>query len=361
MATEALQPYRDLRSASRVKHRERARNVKYNSFRTVHASDLPSKLSSTSQAPHIQQEHYLPVCAYPECPTIGTADGHIWSSFPADLSEAPVAKFTAREALQVAVPRYRRHHADKYKNLAKQARQRHFKKLSKRELREDPQWESHFFGEMIEDYYVDSMSESERYLEFGEEPEIFESWSRFTEYGETLRLWCLARSTTPSEHLADYLASKRWKRGNLWEGCEFEWSWYRNLTGCWVFSIWDCHRWYCDCPETKKRDCMEANERNECTVECGHWTPEGPQNYSLARWCKGMIKDGVLWDTKEEMEEEEEATSSEDLEWDGDGTWSDFSRSIALNRDADWDMVSVTSSAWTEIQELENRDSELAK
>jgi hypothetical protein len=349
MATEVLQPYRDLRSASRVKHRERARNVKYNSFRTIHASDLPSKFSSTSQTPHIQQEHYLPVCAYSECPTTGTTDGHTWSIFPADLSTAPVAKFTARDAYQEAARGvYRRHHADKYKNFAKQARQRLFKKLSRREIREDPQWESSFFDEMIEDYYIDRMSESERYLEFGERPEIFESWALSTEYGETLRLWCLARNTTTTELWADYLAI--WppqKRGRLWEGSEFWWSWHRNLTGCWEFDTWYCHCWSCDCVESEKRKCMEAHERYGCWVEWGDWTPEGPQRYSLARWCKDMVKSSLLWDFEEK--EEEEDMNSEDLSWDGDGTWSESSLDRALDWDADWDVVSVASSAWTEI------------
>jgi hypothetical protein len=319
MATEA---YRDLRSASRTKHRERARKVKYDSFRIIKASDLPSKPKSTSQPPHTQQEHYLPICLCTQCPWEGTTKTLMCATFPADLSTAPIAKFTPREAYQVASYspyRQQRHHADKHKDFPKQARQRHFKSLAKREIREDPQWKDSCFDERMVDDEIDGMDESEQYLVFGKRPELFEVWAPFTEHGETLRRWCEARGTTPGEHWKQYLATKpRWKRGTYWEGSEFLWGWYRNITGSWEFNQWGSCCDYCDSLQSEED-------------RWGDWTPEGPQSYSLARWCKGMLKQGVLWEEEEEEEED------------------------------DWDVVSVASSAWMEIEELEDVELEFVK
>jgi hypothetical protein len=356
MATEA---YRDFRSASRTKHRERARKIKYRSFRNIHASDLPSKTNSTSQPPHTQQEHYLPVCACTECPWEGTTKVPPCVTFPADLSTAPVAKFTPREAYQ-AVSHYpypgRRHHVDKHKDFAKQARQRHFKNLAKREIREDPRWENDLFEERMADDEIDSIDEAEQYLFFGKRPEMFEVWAPFTEHGETLRRWCEARGTTPNEHWKQYLATlPSHKRGTYWEGREFSWSWHRNDTGCWEFDLWGCHCWDCWCPEKGKGKCREYTDMAGCFVEWGDWTPEGPQRYSLARWCKGMLKHGVLWDDEDEEEEE----SGGDLGW--DVFLKGASADCCQDGMEDWDVVSVASSAWTEIEEAENAELEFAK
>lgn len=81
--------FRDLRSASRARKRETAKQKKYYHFRGLSPSDL--------YAPH-----YIPLCATSSCPTQGTPDDCWLLVFPADLSTAPVRTFTKREFYEEA-------------------------------------------------------------------------------------------------------------------------------------------------------------------------------------------------------------------------------------------------------------------
>ncbi|KAF2790838.1 hypothetical protein K505DRAFT_327299 [Melanomma pulvis-pyrius CBS 109.77] len=332
MATE----YRDLRSAARAQHRIRARNVKYNSFHAIHASDLPSEPSSTSRPPHVQQSHYLPVCIHTECPTQGTADGHALSSFPADLSTAPIATFTGREAYQETgyggVP-HRRHHADRHKDFAKWARQRAALKSEKRIIR-DESWRGDVDYFAWADEWIGSLDEIDLYLNFKQYAEIFESRAAFTEYGEAER--SEADGTTAEEFAKEGLAVRPPKLRGQYEGgtSEFWWVWHRNLTGCWRFDIGWCHCLVCECEGKEREWCRAVMEKRGCFMDWGEWDPEGVQRYSLARWFKGMLVGGRLC---EEEDEEEEGKSVE----------SEVGKE-------DWDVVSIASSAWTEIGALED-------
>ncbi|KAF2020223.1 hypothetical protein BU24DRAFT_459826 [Aaosphaeria arxii CBS 175.79] len=78
-------PFLDLRSARRAKNRTRKHLLKYSNFDSLTRADLPS---SPSQKPH-----YLPS----SCPS-HPGRFCLFSTFPAQLSDAPVAKFTKREA-----------------------------------------------------------------------------------------------------------------------------------------------------------------------------------------------------------------------------------------------------------------------
>ncbi|KAF2005991.1 hypothetical protein P154DRAFT_518223 [Amniculicola lignicola CBS 123094] len=86
--------YSDSRSLSRASHRLRARRNRYASFRHITPGELPS-------AP-TPPKHYRASCIQFMCYKAGKSHLGICSSFPADLSTAPVRTLTKREAYDEA-------------------------------------------------------------------------------------------------------------------------------------------------------------------------------------------------------------------------------------------------------------------
>ncbi|KAJ4350400.1 uncharacterized protein N0V89_009021 [Didymosphaeria variabile] len=100
--------FADLRSEAHAQQRVRKHLKRYNNFRSLSPVDLPTHPQ--------QQSHYLPSCASRTCPlyksTYGTCDHRFQAVFPADLSSAPVSKFTPHEAYleaQRSIPVHNRH------------------------------------------------------------------------------------------------------------------------------------------------------------------------------------------------------------------------------------------------------------
>jgi hypothetical protein len=85
--------FRDLRSEARDGQRARKHLKKYNRFRHVTPMDCPSHPE--------QQAHYIPTCQ-DLYPTPRSCEVRPRGTFPVDLSTAPTAKFTKREAYKAA-------------------------------------------------------------------------------------------------------------------------------------------------------------------------------------------------------------------------------------------------------------------
>ena len=134
--------YSDLRSERRARNRDRKHRKKYGNFRTIYPgwqlavqpNDLPSSSS--------QQSHYLPLCQ-DHC-SIPHNSKCFCRAFPADLSTAPVAKFTRREAYDEAQwtkpPSYKRS-VPRQKEFPKWQARTSSKKGTQREIRSREWWD----------------------------------------------------------------------------------------------------------------------------------------------------------------------------------------------------------------------------
>ncbi|KAF2267768.1 hypothetical protein CC78DRAFT_576772 [Lojkania enalia] len=121
-------PFSDLRSARHARNRTLAHRKKYTNFTHLSPADLPSHPA--------QQSHYLPICS--TCAS-DTSCQHFWTYFPADLSSAPIHKFTKRQAYEEAawgLPYPTRSNSRVKKELPKWERRRQGKREMEREMRE---------------------------------------------------------------------------------------------------------------------------------------------------------------------------------------------------------------------------------
>ncbi|PSN72376.1 hypothetical protein BS50DRAFT_569881 [Corynespora cassiicola Philippines] len=380
--------FRDLRSASRAKHRTRAHLKKYRNFKTITRGDLPSHPS--------QNSHLLPVCILPECPTQDTSDGHLFSVFPADLSTAPTSKFTPRTAYEEAqFANYAHRHHSRIKNDGmKWQKRRASRKQVNREIADE-----HWIYDLDDEYWdgrcgyqVSCFCCAEPiqwYLEYGwladgkehigpctRGDETAEEWLQHVRNTEVIRsqtptttIWGSGAVTTSEGHdimdeedegyysdssqerrvastderaialLEDFLKEQPafFDRARSMqhpfpvasddfnEG--FQMHWHRNLTGCWYADItmWECGKqWWDPCA------CRELKDVPD---------PEGRQPCSLVEWTKGRLR---------QILEEEYLLSREAFELAGEY------HDVASVVESDWDVLSVAiSEPWSEIDEME--------
>ncbi|KAF2683163.1 hypothetical protein K458DRAFT_419367 [Lentithecium fluviatile CBS 122367] len=191
--------YRDLRSASRAKQRQRKHVKRYDGFRTVTPIDCPSHPE--------QRAHYLPTCRESRCPTHNTLDACPLRALPADLSIAPTRKFTKREAWKEArrFCRRTRRNPHKVKRAVptwKWARRRReqaeMTDAAKKGWEEDVDlnWFLHYLDE--DHYYFlewerDCWEGQTWIYKDGVETEAMLSWVEWTVSGETFSAWCQRR------------------------------------------------------------------------------------------------------------------------------------------------------------------------
>ncbi|KAF2816466.1 uncharacterized protein BDZ99DRAFT_458333 [Mytilinidion resinicola] len=131
--------FQDLRSAHRAVTHTRARAEKYYSFKGLSPSDLSSP-------------HYVAVCCVRGCKTEGKLDSCWPTSFPADLSTAPVRQFSKREAYKEAQrwPRPPTYHHTYQKDKGKRDRMGETSRWEKRRWKR--KWNARVArGEILED------------------------------------------------------------------------------------------------------------------------------------------------------------------------------------------------------------------
>lgn len=332
--------FADLRSASRACKRTRSHMEKYGRFRRtgLTRADLPS---SPNQKPH-----YLPnSCPLTNhCTSSEMAEQCVFSTFPADLSTAPVAKFTKQEAYQEAQlwprppkPHHSRHKQDKCKWEKRKATMKDTKRMIfDGEHVDDQDWYDY------EDTLMGWMTPYERYCEMRQFRDIYES-TEDDLYDED-------EGYHSSEAESESVQWERWSNK--------EWIYHRNFANGWFRAKWKCRWGYCSCP-------AEWNQPEEWTKE---WTD--PRTvFSLAEWLEGKLEDGAgdTWDL--ENNNDWDTYSWRDTEWHSqqvdpwamgaDEWWAapnDWDWEVD-ERIADWDIVSTASEAWTEIEAESECDS----
>ncbi|ORY08373.1 hypothetical protein BCR34DRAFT_570018 [Clohesyomyces aquaticus] len=335
--------YADLRSARKIETRHRARMEKYYHFKGIHQSDLPSHPT--------QRSHYRPADRNGKYLTC--------MAFPPDLSAASVHRFTKREAYEEAQlwPRPPTHHHSRVpKDSLKWERQNAAKKLSKREIR-DEEWRPNLFEDRWADECIQYLDAFDRYCLFGEEAEYFEyclpeQMSKKPVDDEVAADNVAEVESAPSEDVFEptNVVQEEADEGYVTDEDDGKWSdyyhdeyyygdeyfslptarWHRNHTGWPFLAMWNtCSESFCACH-------LDWD-----------WGPELPTEYPLGAWMRESEGDGKYdwWkDTPDDYDCENSIDNHE-------GTVYGF-------EEPDWDVVSLTSEAWTEVEEGDQSDFE---
>ncbi|KAF2110814.1 hypothetical protein BDV96DRAFT_582937 [Lophiotrema nucula] len=305
----AGRPFKDLRSARRAANRQRKHKARYNNFKQLKPSDLPSHPN--------QQPHLLPTCCNAYCDTYNTVDHCAWSTFPADLSTALSAKFTKREAYDEvkgwrnSTPRY---HNSVKKDLPKHQKQKKIKRINTNEAHtKNGDW----IGDLESYDYVDL----EIYLD---------TWRDWDDDYYHHNLFAGEEDEIEDEEDEGYYSDNDGKRE--FSG-DVEWNWHRTLDdGQWFATKWRCTLYWCQCDKVEEK---ERKARDEAEAKAG--------------------------EELEKLEEEAEETFEEGYEDDCDlcyRIWHGIELSdMESEAGEDWDVVSNASEAWTEVDE---HDSDIA-
>jgi hypothetical protein len=294
--------FRDLRSASRARNRTQRHRLKYNKFKRP--GPTPSDLPSSPN----QQPHYSSALR-------GSAEARYpFTAFPADLSSAPVEKFTKREAYIEAQmwprpPTY--HHSRCKKDLNKWVKRKGDMKEMKRVV---------FEGEHVDDAdwfaYEDEMmgwlTPFDRYCYFRQDKELWEG----TE---------------------DDVADEGYHTDEDTEKECPTWYWHRNFIGGWFRADWPCMWSFCAC----------FGEWGELV---GWDDVRSRQPFSLAE-CLGWEEELADWSSEWGFNWEVEAGLGDDV------VHPFLTQSSDIVSEPDWDIVSeAESEAWSEILDVSDTD-----
>ncbi|KAF2654684.1 hypothetical protein K491DRAFT_462500 [Lophiostoma macrostomum CBS 122681] len=371
------QPFLDLRSARRARNRARANLEKYNHFRRpgLTRGDIPS-----FEGP--QQSHYLPICYLPGCPTSGTADGCWLNVFPADLSTAPIAKFTKREAYQDAQlwPRPPTYHRSggRRRGANMKSKQKSIKDMVGEELRAR-EWYDDIESFKCQEEVLRDMTMFARYCCFRQHADWFESEEDDLRDGPgdpTHEEYPNAPVETDNEKDEGYCSSAEDEASNGTTtgspsgtqpaaGTEerdaqtpdtsaatsadhtivsdTSWYWHRNFAGGWYRARYSRCCWYtCACTH-KWYDPHFSNGES--------WDNEPRATFSLGEWLHEKLEHA--YESTEPTMRTEALSDSLSDDDDFQAVWgSEYSgqlRQDAGNEVNDWDMLSDISDAWTEV------------
>ncbi|KAH7115926.1 hypothetical protein B0J11DRAFT_538756 [Dendryphion nanum] len=210
--------YRDLRSEHRARNRNRKHLKKYGNFRSIFGPIIqPNDLPSSSS----QQAHHVPV----------DNPNSFFPTFPADLSTAPVAKFTKREAYDEAqwlkAPTYKRSSPQQKKFLNWQSRTAN-KKATKQQIL-SREWYDDIWGWMGLEYLDEHWEEVDP-------PCPCDGWDIF-DFDR------LVGSNSDDYRSSDNL-TMRSKDGLEWIG---EAMWHRHPVHGWFRLAGDCEEGTCAC------------------------------------------------------------------------------------------------------------------
>ncbi|KAF2475551.1 uncharacterized protein BDR25DRAFT_301177 [Lindgomyces ingoldianus] len=352
----------DLRASSRIQSRNRARMEKYYHFKGLSPFDLPSHPN--------QQSHYTPHSHIPDC------DSSMYlTSFPADLSTAIIHRFTPREAYRQAQqwprpPSY--HHSREKKYSNKWQKRQLSKKGMRREIKEE-EWREDL--DMMEDTekMIERMDAYERYCYFGDYADVFDGpgESKVPVPQTTSQLQDISSLSQAIEENVDvdegymsYISDEddgeiegeeqsededdnNWRNLGWYPfryhftatGGGWPFRWHRNFTGCHFIAVWtSCSEQFCACHLYWPRD------------------PEVPQMFSLGEWARGALGEmevGRPWDDakNEVFGGPEWVDSSGGMSVYGRSDYEDMIMDVAEQLGRDWDIVSLASEAWTEVED----------